>query len=106
MTMPKFLDVVLLKHDLPEHGLRQGAVGTVVEVYDNGEGEVEFANDDGETLGLATLLPDQLDILWSGEPTEQGQTVQQLVAIVNGLQPEQAREVLDFARFLRTRAPA
>jgi hypothetical protein len=36
------LDTVVLNHDLPEHGLRAGDVGTVVEIYRAGALEVEF----------------------------------------------------------------
>lgn len=103
MTTPHLLDVVVLNTDLPEPGLTRGAVGTIVEIYDDGDCEIEFTNDDGETLGLLALLPDQFDVIWSGAEVEQVQTVQQLVAVVRNLQPDQVREVLDFARFLQTR---
>lgn len=46
----KLLDVVALLVDLPEHGLRRGAVGTVVEVFERsphhpGGFIVEFVDD-------------------------------------------------------------
>ena len=106
MTIPKLFDVVMLVADLPEYGLMKGAVGTLLEIYGDGDCEIEFANAEGETLALLALMPDQFDIIWSGAETEQVQMVQQLVAVVSALRPEQAREVLDFARFLQTRVSA
>ncbi len=43
-------DQNVLKTDLPEHGLQQGNIGTVVLVHQGGAGdEVEFVAFDGET---------------------------------------------------------
>jgi hypothetical protein len=51
------LDTVVLVHDVPQHGLRAGDVGAVVEVYDNGTLEVEFVRPSGETQALLKLTP-------------------------------------------------
>ena len=52
----KELDTVVLTRDLPEHGLRDGDIGTIVLVHEGGAGyEVEFTMLDGETVGVATL---------------------------------------------------
>ncbi|MBH5328672.1 DUF4926 domain-containing protein [Eikenella sp. S3360] len=51
----RLLDVVRLKRNVPEHGLRAGSIGTVVEVYGQDAYEVEFANERGETLALLVL---------------------------------------------------
>ena len=59
--MHKELDLVALINDLPEYDLHRGDVGTVVHVYgaiptDAGQlYEVEFMNDAGDTLAVATL---------------------------------------------------
>ena len=46
----------MLRTDLPELGLSDGDIGTVVMVHEDGAGyEVEFTALDGETLGIATL---------------------------------------------------
>ena len=46
----KLFDVVALTHDLPEHNLWRGQVGTVVEILSNGDAyEVEFSDRDGRT---------------------------------------------------------
>jgi hypothetical protein len=49
------LDTVVLVHDLPEHGLRAGDLGAVVEVYPPDGFEVEFVTASGRTTALVTL---------------------------------------------------
>ncbi len=49
------LDTVVLKRDLPEHGLRAGDVGSVVELYEPDGIEVEFVRASGQTKALVTL---------------------------------------------------
>ena len=51
----QLLDVVELIRDLPEHHLRTGMCGTVVDRYGNDEYEVEFVGGNGETLALLAL---------------------------------------------------
>jgi hypothetical protein len=53
-------DVVVLTQALPESGLREGDLGTVVHIHGQGEAfEVEFATMDGATAALVTLKPAQ-----------------------------------------------
>ena len=51
----QLLNVVVLVRDMPEHGLKSGDLGTVVEVYDRGEIEVEFATVSGQAQAILTL---------------------------------------------------
>ncbi len=51
----EILDTVVLKKDLPVHGLRAGDVGTVVERYGAKGIEVEFVTGAGRTQALVTL---------------------------------------------------
>ena len=51
----KVLDTVVLATDLPGHGLRQGDLGAVVEVYEPDGLEVEFVTASGKTEALVTL---------------------------------------------------
>ena len=51
------LDVVVLNEDLPVHGLKNGDIGTVVEVYAPDALEVEFVTGSGRTQALVTLPP-------------------------------------------------
>ena len=54
------LDTVVLGRDLPEHGLRCGDLGTVVEVYQPDGLEVEFVTAAGKTEALLTLTLDDI----------------------------------------------
>ncbi len=54
------LDTVVLARDLPEHGLRVGDLGAVVEVYGGGGFEVEFVQASGHTKALVTLKASDL----------------------------------------------
>jgi hypothetical protein len=51
----KELDTVVLVRDLPEHGLRQGDLGAVVQIYEPKAIEVEFVTAAGKTEALVTL---------------------------------------------------
>lgn len=52
------LDMVVLTHDVAEHRLQKGDIGTVVHLYASGEAcEVEFVNARGDTVALVTLNP-------------------------------------------------
>jgi len=49
------LDPVVLRHDVPEHGLRAGDLGAVVEIHGEHGLEVEFVRASGQTKALITL---------------------------------------------------
>jgi len=53
--MYKLLDTVVLNRDLPEHRLRNGDLGAVVQVYEPDGLEVEFVTASGKTQPLVTL---------------------------------------------------
>lgn len=60
----KLLDVVALTVDLPEHNLRRGQVGTVVEILADGAAfEVEFCDREGCAYESLGLRPDQVMVL-------------------------------------------
>jgi hypothetical protein len=60
----KLLDIVAVTVDLPEHNLRRGEIGTVVELLDGGTAfEVEFSDDNGQTYESIGLCPEQLIVL-------------------------------------------
>ncbi len=61
--MPKLLDVVALTEDVPERGLRRGQVGTVVDEFEGGDFDIEFANVHGETYALLTVRTEQVMVL-------------------------------------------
>jgi hypothetical protein len=49
------LDTVVLDRDLPDHNLRRGDLGAVVEVYERDGLEVEFVTASGRTVAVVTL---------------------------------------------------
>lgn len=55
------LDEVVLTVPIPDLGLMEGDLGTVVLVHDGGRGyEVEFVTLDGATVAVVTALADQV----------------------------------------------
>lgn len=53
-------DMVVVNLALPDFGIHSGMIGTIVDAYPDGEFEVEFCNDKGETLALVPLLASQI----------------------------------------------
>jgi len=49
------LDTIVLHRDIPDHDLRKGDLGAVVEVYEPDGLEVEFVTASGRTAALVTL---------------------------------------------------
>jgi hypothetical protein len=65
----RLLDTVALLDDLPEHKLKRGEVGTVVEILPPDAYEIEFSDDEGRTYAELALRDDQLVLLHNrGEP--------------------------------------
>jgi Domain of unknown function (DUF4926) len=56
-VIPEVLDVVVLERDIPEHGLRRGDLGALVEVMSPEALAVEFVAASGRTQALVTLKP-------------------------------------------------
>lgn len=55
------LETVVLTRGVPESGLSEGDVGTVVHRYEDGKGyEVEFMTGEGRTVAVLTLAADDL----------------------------------------------
>lgn len=55
-------DKIVLTTDLPNHNLKQGDVGTVISVYQNGrtDYDVEFMTLEGETVAVISLAAGQV----------------------------------------------
>ena len=51
----KLLETVVLNRDLPEHGLKKGDLGAIVQLYEPDGLEVEFVSASGTTEALLTL---------------------------------------------------
>ena len=59
----KLFDVVKLTQDLPQEGLKKGQQGTILEIFHEPHlaYEIEFCDEDGQTLALLALQPDQIE---------------------------------------------
>jgi hypothetical protein len=64
---PELFDVVELLADLPEYNLNVGEQGAIVECFEDGKYEVEFANQYRETTAICTLNPEQFTIVWQAK---------------------------------------
>lgn len=103
MTQPELFDVIELLVDLPEDNLRAGVQGAVVECYEHNNYEVEFTNQEGETLALCTLSSKQFMVVWKVKTKSWLSVSEQVAAVISHLPDERKREVLDFARSLYQR---
>lgn len=66
--MTQELDRIILTTDLPEYGLEQGDIGTVVLVHQGGAGsEVEFVTLNGDTVAVVSLYNEQIRPISSRE---------------------------------------
>ena len=54
--MYQLLDAIVLDRDVPEHGLRKGDLGAIVEVYETDVFEVEFVAASGRTTAALLTL--------------------------------------------------
>lgn len=64
MKKIELLDAVALTDDIPEYKLSRGQVGTVVDVFNDGEAfEVEFADLNGRTYEMLAVEPSKLMVL-------------------------------------------
>ena len=72
MTRPRLLDVVKLTVAIPEHGLADGEMGTIVLEFDSPSEayEVEFCDHYGRTRAMFPLTPDQFEVVWSAASGE------------------------------------
>jgi hypothetical protein len=103
MTEPELFDVIELLVDLPEDNLSIGVRGAIVECYENNNYEVEFTNEEGETLAACTLSSEQFIVVWKASTKSWLTVSEQIAAVINYLPEERKQEVLDFARSLYQR---
>ncbi len=96
-------DVIELVEDVPNENLRAGMQGTIVHQHTDNAFEVEFVNNDGETLGLLALETTQFIVVWRASTKKWVPLAERAAHLVSILPDEAAREVVDFARFLKTR---
>lgn len=96
-------DVVETLHPLVNGTLPTGSQGTIIHQHENNVFEVEFVDDNGQTITLETIPRNQFIIVWRAEIAESVPITEQLTQVADTL-PQQSRiEVLDFAHFLSSR---
>ncbi|MBI3268171.1 MAG: DUF4926 domain-containing protein [Planctomycetes bacterium] len=61
------LQTVVLNRDLPEHGLRRGDLGAIVQVYEPNGLEVEFVSASGRTEALVSLKESDVRAVADGD---------------------------------------
>lgn len=66
----KLFDVVTATKALPESGISAGMTGAIVDVYPDGEVEVEFCNKDGEAIAMLPMQLSQIALLDSAKLPE------------------------------------
>lgn len=65
--MFNLLDTVVLDRDLPEHGLRRGDLGAVVDVHSPDGLDVEFVLASGKTQALVSLRNSDVRAVQDGD---------------------------------------
>lgn len=65
--MFNLLDTVVLDRDLPEHGLRRGDLGAVVDLHSPDGFEVEFVLASGKTQALVSLRNSDVRAVQDGD---------------------------------------
>jgi hypothetical protein len=58
----KLFDEIVMKEDNKEHGLVKGQTGYILEVYDNDNYEVEFSDENGNTIFLGALSRESIEL--------------------------------------------
>lgn len=101
---PDIGDIIELVKDIPEKNLRAGVRGVVVHCHGNDAYEVEFTDDNGETLDFSALYAKYFIVVWRAETRQWIPIAEQTSALVASLPDDAAKEVLDFARFLSVRS--
>ncbi len=102
--MPNIGDLIELTVDLPDRNLRMGTRGTIVHCHTSDAYEVEFSDEDGQTMDFLPLRSEQFIVVWRTETQEWVPVAEQAASLIANLSEDAAKEVLDFARFLSARS--
>ncbi|NEP85676.1 MAG: DUF4926 domain-containing protein [Okeania sp. SIO2C2] len=97
MIKPELFDVVELLVNLPSEQQFIGNQGTIVECYNDGKYEVEFSNEQGETLALCSLSNNEFMVVWQAQTKQWLTTTDKVTALINFLSEEKRVELLNFA---------
>jgi cell shape-determining protein MreC len=62
MSLENYSRVVLLTDRHQDQGVKIGAIGYIIEIYDDGNYEVEFSDSDGFTIAQLVLRSDEVEL--------------------------------------------
>lgn len=62
MSLPQFASVRMLNDDHLQDGVARGAVGVILDVYEDGDYEVEFSREDGSTIAWFAVGPEEVEL--------------------------------------------
>ncbi|NCO75358.1 MAG: DUF4926 domain-containing protein [Cyanobacteria bacterium] len=100
MIKPELFDVVELIIDMPDKNIFIGSQGTILEDYGDNAYEIEFANENGETIYLSSFTRDQFIVIWKNSTKQWVSISDKLMSIINKLSEKNQEEVFNFARSL------
>jgi hypothetical protein len=63
MTLEPYSLVKLLTDRYQDRGVSAGAIGTILEVYEDEAYEIEFSRDDGTTIAWFAILQNEVKLL-------------------------------------------
>lgn len=100
MIKPELFDIIELIVNLPEYNQFIGSQGAIVECFNDNKYEIEFTNEDGETIAQCALSSDKFIVVWETKTQQWVSINDKLNAVINNLSETKKQEVLNFARFL------
>ncbi len=103
--MPKIGDIIELTKDIPKRKLRSGDRGTIIHSHNDDVYEIEFSDENGETIDFLALSTKQFIVVWRIETQQWVPIAEQTTVLLASLPDEAAKEIFDFARFLSARIP-
>ncbi|MBF0389841.1 MAG: DUF4926 domain-containing protein [Desulfamplus sp.] len=98
--MPNIGDIIELITNIPEKTLSVGMRGVVVHSHGDDVYEIEFTNEEGETLDFTSLNKKNFMVIWKSETKQWIPIAEQTSSLISEMPDDMAKQVLDFARFL------
>jgi hypothetical protein len=93
-------DLIELITDIPEKNLHSGMLGAIVHCHNENNYEIEFNNEDGETLACLALEKNQFMLVWRSETKQWLSAAERVVNLIPNLPEDTAEEILHYACFL------
>ncbi|MBF0379134.1 MAG: DUF4926 domain-containing protein [Desulfamplus sp.] len=103
--MSKIGDIIELTQDMPKKKLMSGSRGTIVHCHNDDVYEIEFTDENGETLDFLALNSKQFIVVWRIETKQWVPIAEQVAELTAKLPDETTKQIFDFARFLSARLP-